>query len=72
LAASVLYKKVPKVNNHPMGENSSNLVTLPPSMLFFSNRQENFFLDKHGRNETTFFSTKATAFCPLGIRSRES
>jgi hypothetical protein len=27
-ATSVIFKKLPKVNNHPLGENSSNLVTL--------------------------------------------
>jgi hypothetical protein len=27
-AISVIFKKLPKVNNHPMGENSPNLVTL--------------------------------------------
>jgi hypothetical protein len=27
-ATSVIFKKISKVNNHPMGENSPNLVTL--------------------------------------------
>jgi hypothetical protein len=27
-AASVVFEKLPNVNNHPMGENSPNLVTL--------------------------------------------
>jgi hypothetical protein len=26
---SVIFKKLPKVNNYPLGENSPNLVTLP-------------------------------------------
>jgi hypothetical protein len=28
LCTSVIFKKVPKVNNHPRGENSTNQVTL--------------------------------------------
>jgi hypothetical protein len=28
LATSVIIEKLPKVNNHPLGENSPNLVTL--------------------------------------------
>jgi hypothetical protein len=28
-ATSVIKKKLPKVNNHPIDENSANLVTLP-------------------------------------------
>jgi hypothetical protein len=29
LATSVIFKKLPKENNHPIGESSPNLVTLP-------------------------------------------
>jgi hypothetical protein len=31
LATSVIFTKQSKVNNHPLGENSPNLVTLPES-----------------------------------------
>jgi hypothetical protein len=33
-ASSVIFKKMPKVNNHPMGEYSPNLVTLIGSIIF--------------------------------------
>jgi hypothetical protein len=35
LAASVIFTKMPKVNNHPIGENSSNLVTLAVGVFRF-------------------------------------
>jgi hypothetical protein len=33
-STTVVFKKLPKVNNSPIGEKSSNLVTLVPSKLF--------------------------------------
>jgi hypothetical protein len=32
-ATSVIFKKLPKVNNRPMGENSPHLVTLSTTLL---------------------------------------
>jgi hypothetical protein len=32
---SIFSKYLPKVNNRPMGENSPNLVTLLPSLVWF-------------------------------------
>jgi hypothetical protein len=34
-ATSAIFKKLPKVNNHPMSENSPNLVTLHGMVVFF-------------------------------------
>jgi hypothetical protein len=33
-ATFVIFKKLPKVNNHPKGKNSLNLVTLAPYRCF--------------------------------------
>jgi hypothetical protein len=34
LGTTAIFKKLPEVNNYPVGKNSLNLVTLPLSLLF--------------------------------------
>jgi hypothetical protein len=72
-ATFVIFKKLPKANNHQMGENSPNLVTLmerqgPGNDLCFQSNRENrqLFYEK------CFFFTKMCFFINVNGEDKSS
>jgi hypothetical protein len=61
---SVMLKKLPKVNNHPLGEKSSNLVTLISNDKSNSETFQHFYVD--------FLQRFASVFCCIHYLFQEA